>query len=164
MDEKQKKRIRRERKQFLIRLLIYGILVAAALFCLKFRVAHTNNMFPAVRDGDLAVFTQFRKYGLDSIVLYEAEGSTHIGRIKAQGGDTVSIEDNALVVNGSRIYESLPYETPPGTQEYPLKISDDAVFVLSDFRETEDDSRTYGEIPQENILGTILFELRYRGF
>ena len=164
MEEKQKKRNRRERNRFFIRIIIYGIVITAALFCLKFKVVHNNNMYPTMRDGELAIFTQFKKYGLDSIILYEYEGETHIGRIKAQPSDEVSIDNKALFVNGNRIYEAIPYDTPSGSQKYPMKISDDAVFVLTDFRESSEDSREYGEIKKDQILGTLIFEMRYRGF
>ena len=164
MEEKQKKKLKRERRAFLARLAIYAAIFAAAVACLRFRVMHVNNMFPTIRDGELAIFTPFKKPVLDTIILYEAGGETHVGRVKGQPGDMVEVQGGSLLVNGNVIYESLPYDTPEGDAEYPVSVGNDEVFVLSDYREITDDSRTFGCIPLEDVEGTLLFTMRYRGF
>lgn len=153
------------KKRLLIKLFIYAALVFAFLYFFKVRVVHDNNMYPTIRDGDFVLVSVKSRPLIDTMVLYTTEdGIEHIGRIKAQGGDEVAItEANGLQVNGNTIYETVPYTTYPGdTLSYPYKIEEDSVFILSDYRENETDSRTYGQIPLKNISGVVVFQMRYR--
>lgn len=153
--------------KFLIKILVlFGLFWAVFIFVLQPYRMTGNNMFPAVRDGDLCIFYLLEDVYVDDVVLYEAEGCLHVGRVAAYGTQTVDFPENGgYTVNGYVPFETVPYQTyGGGLQEYPLYVPEDYVFVLNDYRSDMTDSRTYGVIPKDAVRGKLLFLLRRRSF
>jgi len=94
----------------------------------------------------------------------EPEKSLFICRVVAAAGDTVEIsEGERLVVNGNAVIESgIFYNTPEylGFVEYPLKLGEGEYFVLADYRNGGADSRFFGAVRGEEILGTVITIMR----
>ena len=76
-----------------IKIGIVAVLVAGLLlFVVTVRVQHSNNMYPAMRDGQLCLFVKPAEPILDQVVLYkDPAGIERVGRIVAQSGDGVEI-------------------------------------------------------------------------
>lgn len=130
-----------------------------------YRVTGTG-MFPAVRDGDLGLFYRPGQAHLNDVVLYTADGKLLTGRVIAYAGQVVDFPDGGgYTVDGYTPFEDVPYETT-GIDgiEYPVTVPEGSVFVLNDYRLDFADSRTYGTVSQEQILGKLLFLLRRRNF
>lgn len=52
--------------------------------------ASGNEMFPAVKDGDLVLGIRLEKaYAKNDVVVYERSGRLRVGRVLARGGDIV---------------------------------------------------------------------------
>ena len=145
---------------------IAGIGILVYMYLISFYRMDGNNMFPSVRDGDLCFILKTEKPRKDDIVLWKDESeSLHLSRIVAVGNQTVVINDEGLIVDDYAVAEYIYYETKPSTEvRYPLELSDDSYFVLNDYREDNTDSRIYGEIKRENIIGKVFFLFRRRGF
>ena len=94
----------------------------------------------------------------------EPDKTLFICRVVARPGDTVEISDGErLVVNGNTIIESnIFYSTPEytGFVEYPLTLGDDEYFVLADYRKNGADSRFFGAVHKDEILGTVITIMR----
>lgn len=76
-----------------------------------------------------------------------------IKRVIALPGETITIEDNRILIDGVPIDE--PY-LPPGTSMPdfgPVTLGDDEVFVMGDNRQFSLDSRVFGPIPLDDIIG-----------
>jgi signal peptidase I len=76
-----------------------------------------------------------------------------IKRVVAVGGDTLEARDGQVYVNGERIEE--PY-LEPGTPTDRLprqEIPEGFVFVMGDNRTNSEDSRVFGPIDEESIVG-----------
>ena len=81
-------------------------------------------------------------------------------RVIATAGDTVEITDTGrVVVNGNTMIESNifshtePYE---GFTQYPLTLQAGECFVLADLRNGGADSRFFGPVSEDEILGTVI--------
>jgi signal peptidase I len=83
-----------------------------------------------------------------------------IKRIVAVPGDTLAIRDGRAVVNGKVRDE--PYTEPCAgaaecSFEEPIKIPPDHFFMMGDNRGASDDSRFWGPVPKEWIIGQAFF-------
>lgn len=95
----------------------------------------------------------------------EVEGRTLIKRCIAVAGQTVELQDGAVVVDGQRLNEpytnglpSNPLQTAPGvTIEYPYTIPEGYIWVMGDNRTNSADSRYFGPIPKESVTGHAVF-------
>ncbi len=83
-----------------------------------------------------------------------------IKRIVATEGDTLAIRGGRAVVNGKVNAE--PYTIPcngAGSCDYPrpIKIPPDHFFMMGDNRGESDDSRFWGPVPRDWIIGQAFF-------
>lgn len=131
-----------------------------------------QDMFPAMKDGDLCVIfrTQLmdlvgEKLSAGDIVAYRIEGERHFGRIVAIAGDTLQIDTRGSVtVNGVTEGGEILYPTYPRGDLLNIEyIQSGNVYVLGDYRTQTKDSRDYGSIPLAQIEGKVLSILRRRG-
>jgi signal peptidase I len=102
-------------------------------------------------DGESILAAVVRNIG-EALGLVTPE-SALIKRVVAVGGQTVQIVEGMLIVDGDVIDE--PY-LRPGVRmsDYgPTTVPDGHVFVLGDNRGQSEDSRRFGAIPEDSIIG-----------
>lgn len=152
-----------------VKIAVIAIAVWLALtFVLGLTINYGNNMHPAVKDGDLVVSLKLQRPYLNAAVLYEKDGKKTVGRVVGLPGNVIDITDNgALLVNGVIPAEEVFYPTYRAENseiEFPLTVEEGKVFILNDFREDTNDSRTFGTVDMDDLDGPLLFTLRRRGF
>ena len=145
------------------------ILLAAFCFVLGAAVNYGSGMHPALHDGDLVVFYRLGKgYAAGDVVVYDAAPDVRlIGRIAAKGGDTVAVTEGGFRINGylrEERYATGELLLPEQGVQYPLTLAEDTYFILFDVRTEVGDSRIYGAVAQEQILGRVMLLLRRRNF
>jgi signal peptidase I len=91
----------------------------------------------------------------------EQSDQNFIKRIVAGPGDTLYIEDGHPVVNGVKM-EDEPYIRPCGSSadcnlQEPIEIPPDQYFMMGDNRGSSDDSRFWGPVPKDWIIGKAFF-------
>jgi len=75
-----------------------------------------------------------------------------IKRVVGLPGETIEVRDNHVVVNGTPIEEGyLPDVFMP--DEPPITVGPDEVFVMGDNRDASFDSRRFGAIPLDDLVG-----------
>jgi signal peptidase I len=102
-------------------------------------------IFNPPRRGDIVVF---RPPG--------ASSDPYIKRIIALPGETVEIQDGSVFVDGVRLNE--PYVSSAtswrgGGSNSVVTVPSAEYFMLGDNRENSSDSRSFGTVPKENIIG-----------
>lgn len=108
---------------------------------------------------------RWRPFGIpergDIVVLNPPSGASadkpYIKRVIGVPGDTIEIRDDHVFINGIELVE--PY-LDAGTitdncREVcgPLEVPEGSVIVLGDNRDNSEDSRVFGPVPIENIIG-----------
>ena len=171
--DKNKKKKKKTTKQMLIGLLIKIAVIVLAVwlvltFVLSINIHYGNNMFPAVRDGDLIIGLRLQGPYLNAPVLYEYDNKMCLGRVVGMPGNVIDISDKGeLTVNGTAPAEEVFYPTyrdEASDISYPYTVGDDEVFILNDFRTDTLDSRSFGAVSVNKLKGPILLMIRRRGF
>lgn len=146
------------------------ILLLLLLFGLAFGVTamKDDDMSPRISAGDLMLYYRLEQnFRINDVVVLEKDGKQYVGRIVAQGGDTVEITEEAqLKINGSVVWENdIYYSTPQydSAVAYPVSLSDKQFFVLCDYREGARDSRYFGAVDLSEIKGKVITVIRRSG-
>ena len=80
----------------------------------------------------------------------------YIKRIIGLSGDRIRVEGGYVYVNGVAIDE--PYiKSPPLTTMTEVIVPEGSVFVMGDNRNVSSDSRSWGPLPTEDIIGKAVF-------
>lgn len=176
--EKKKAKGKRSKKPKSTKRLLIGLLIKIAAivlivwlvftFVLGIKIHYGNNMHPMVRDGDLVISLRLDKPYINAAVMYAHNGDTTVGRVVAMEGSVINITDNGVfTVNGNVPTEEVFYPTYPAEGsaiQYPYTVPQGKVFILNDFREDTNDSRSFGAVDTGDLKGTLLLTLRRRGF
>lgn len=158
--------------QQVVQVLSVGALAMVSYFVISHFVLQTvqvvgESMVPTLFDSQQYVLNRWIYYFRapepnDVVVLRDPiDKGFAVKRIVARAGDRVDLHDGKIFVNGKRLVE--PY-LMPGTPTFPnpkknedsFVLKADQYFVLGDNRNNSADSRTYGPIPRQNIMGLIL--------
>ena len=157
--------------EFFETLVIFGAIFAFIyLFVAQFHKVQGNSMVSTFHTGDYLI-TEKVSYKLGSpkkgeiIVLKNPrdESQDFIKRIIAVPGDTIKIQNNTVYVNNKPLEEKyLPAGTLTRsgaflTEGDTLKVADNQYFVLGDNREHSSDSREWGPVTKEEIIGRAFF-------
>jgi signal peptidase I len=98
--------------------------------------------------GDIIVF----KPPIDTNIPY-------VKRVIGLPGDVVDLRDGHVIVNGRELDE--PYvvgltTARSGQIRFPFKVPPGNLFVLGDNRPVSGDSREWGSVPEENVIGKVI--------
>lgn len=76
-----------------------------------------------------------------------------IKRVIATGGETLEIRDGALLIDGEPIDEPYVYPGANMPDFGPVSIPEDSIFVMGDNRSNSIDSRRFGPVPTDGVIG-----------
>lgn len=143
-----------------------AIFVVVYLFIVQLHQVKGSSMFPNFVDGEL-ILTDKVSYRLgkpqrgDVIVFKSPKDHEvdYIKRIIGIAGDTVKISNDKVFLNNNQLEEKyLPseYVTNPGVfarSDEDILVSDGEYFVLGDNRGHSSDSREWGFVKTDEIIG-----------
>jgi signal peptidase I len=147
-------------------------LSVAVLFCFflitfvaqAFRVQGTS-MLPLLEDGERIIVNKFvyRFQPIDRgdvvVFWYPKDPSvSFIKRVVGVPGDVVELRSGLLYVNSRRVQEQyLRPQFNDGESHSPVEVSKGYYYVLGDHRNSSNDSRNWGEVPEKYIYGKAFF-------
>lgn len=151
-------------KKILKEIISYILIIA---FVLLFRIylfspiiVRESSMIPTLYDGEVMILNKigYRINGLKrfDIIVLKYDGEKLIKRVIGLPGDDVEYKDNKLYVNGKKIEENY---TRKEMEDFILevtgysKIPEGKYLVMGDNRPFSLDSRTFGLIDKNDIIG-----------
>jgi signal peptidase I len=147
--------------------LVVGLLLVARTFIAEPMRIPSDSMAPTLRPGDQVLVDKlaYRASAVptrgDLAVFHDPRtGEVMLKRVVAVAGDTVGIEDGSLVVNGRKPFE--PYADQKSIDSVyfgPVKVGAGRFFVLGDNRANSVDSRSFGSVPSDRLIGRVLTRL-----
>lgn len=152
---------------FIIKLAVVALIICLLLTFVfgVFRLGG-NNMYPALKDGDLCITYKLGEYHSSDAVAYKLDDEIRFGRIIARTGDTVDGDEQGILINGSHPSEEIFYPTQitDTNLSLPYTLGDGEYVVLNDYRSDLSDSRTNGVVNKKALKGKVIFIFRRRGF
>lgn len=131
-----------------------------------------NLAFNDVEKGDIVVLeieppnfkalTFLNNYEWTKKILPTISGTDYIKRVVAISGDTIEIKNGYVYVNDIKLIEDYVKEdraTKAKFVEYPYTVPEGELFVLGDNRLHSTDSREFGSISEDKILGTVSYRI-----
>jgi signal peptidase I len=158
--------------EFILTLLV-AFLVAQAVrtWVIQPYVVPTGSMLPTIQLGDMVLANKFvydfRTPKAGEIVVFDnpmndSSAPTLIKRVIAVGGQTVTLKDGKVVVDGTALGESYTHgqASDPlsgSTVTFPVKIPAGYVWVMGDNRTQSEDSRWFGPVKLSSVRGQAFF-------
>lgn len=119
-------------------------------------IVHGLSMYPTLHDGDRVFVVPYRGNTTpnrgDVVVLKNVDGLQEmlIKRVVALDGDTITVGNDSLIVNGKIKHKSTNHNpTDPYTQIVP----DGTIYVMGDNESLSFDSRSFGPVPKKDVVG-----------
>lgn len=126
------------------------------LFVLRTR--WLNSIITTINRGDIVILSG------------PEQTEPYVKRIVALAGERIRISNGMVFINGHALHEPYAYYPdakardkeawPYDKQSYDLQIPTGALFVMGDNRAQSKDSRTWGPLPAEEIVGKVIGKLR----
>ena len=156
---------RRRNKSSTMRRVGAAGLVLAALFGVRTYVlspvaVHGVSMEPTVHDGTALVSRWTDPADLhrgELVVFRDPQGTLALKRVIGVAGDDVAIRDAILEVDDRPVTEPyVDHSRIDGTYFGPVKVQTGTIFVMGDNRAPSIDSREYGAISFDRVVGRVL--------
>lgn len=146
-----------------VALLAVCALLAAALAALArqplmafYRISG-NSMRPSYTDGDRVLVLSLGSVEIGDTVIARHAGDTLIKRVVAGPGDAVEMYGGVLFVNGRVADDPVPPAWRDGACEPRRLLAGDEYFVLGDNRRVSVDSRSFGPVHRDEIVGRVVY-------
>lgn len=151
---------------------VMAMLVMVYLFIMSPQEVNGESMEPNFHNGEYIltnkVTYKFRTPVRGDVVIFKSwknKDVDYIKRVIALAGETVSLRNNSIYVNDQKLDES--YLAPDVAifggsflgEGQTVTVPDGMIFVLGDNRPHSSDSREFGPVAKEDIIGVVI--LRY---
>jgi signal peptidase I len=152
----------------LVKIVLIALVIVVPLRAFVFQpfLVRGASMEPNFHNGDYLIVDElsyrFSEPKRGDVIVFKFPNDPsqrYIKRIVGLPGDTVSVKEGKVFVSDMRLDESLYLSDESTGGSTIITLEDDEYFVLGDNRQFSSDSRKWGKLPEENIVGKTLFRL-----
>lgn len=115
------------------------------------------SMEPTFCPSDYVIIDHYTyDFAREDIMIFIHDGSKLIKRVIAVPGDTLVVDNTGVYVNGVLVETYFPssyFET------YNLVLPEGSYYVMGDNRHNSNDSRSFGIVTEDLILGEVIFQI-----
>ena len=154
---------------FIKLIIVIIIILLLMIYVVSITQVVGNSMNDTLENGDVLILNKLKYSFADvkrgDIISLEYDDTKYlIKRVIGLPGDSISIRDNTLYINGelyveNYLNEGLEYDDFELSSLGYTTIPDNMYLVLGDNREDSLDSREIGLIKKENIIGKVSFRI-----
>lgn len=157
-----------------------ALMVLVFLFVVKFVTVDGSSMVSTLKDEDkLIIYNLFYTPEVDDVIVinYKERNELLVKRVIGIEGDTVKIDFDTweIWVNGEYLEQPYLLKNPECGREEMKKgdlvdvdaencitftVEKDKVFVLGDNRNHSSDSRVFGQLDENEIMGKVIFRVQ----
>ena len=144
-------------------LIPYIVIIVAVVLIRTFIITPVkvdgDSMKETLNDNDILLLYKLGSIKrFDIVVLDEAyDNEKIIKRVIGMPGETVSIKNDKIYINGKIIDNSFAYGTTSDVDK--IELGEDEYFILGDNRLISKDSRYFGPVTKSEIIGKVVFRL-----
>ena len=116
-----------------------------------------NSMRKTLEDGDILLLYKMAKFERNDIIVLDEKEDNEIiiKRIIALPGETIKIQNGKIYINDKEYNDEFAYGD---TSDYEqVTLDEDEYFILGDNRLISKDSRYFGTITEDEIIGKVVF-------
>ncbi len=149
---------------------IGSMFIVLYLFILQPNQVKGASMEPSFHSGEY-ILTSKITYRLRSpqrgdVIVFKSPGNPdieYIKRIIALPGDTVVIQNNQVFVNNHQLQEGYIaaltnlWDGGFAKEDVPIVVPQGEIFVMGDNRPRSSDSREFGPVPMDSIIGQVFY-------
>lgn len=147
-----------KKKNYFRELLPYFIIILVVIFIKVFIVSpirvNGESMDSTLHDGDIMLLDEvsyrFSDIQRFDIVVIHREDEYLIKRVIGLPGEKIKYVDGKLYVNGKYVKEDFKHKK---TNDFSAIIDEENYFVMGDNRTNSTDSRSFGTVSRDQILG-----------
>ncbi len=155
----------------ILKIIIIALLIVIPIRYFVFQpfFVRGQSMEPNFGDGDYLIIDeisyQFKNPQRGEVVVFkypQNPSQRYIKRIIGLPGETIEIQDNKVIIfssGESQILDESNYlsQSIPTPGSLQISLGENEYFVLGDNRSASADSRRWGPLPGENIVGRVVF-------
>ena len=151
-----------------------GIIFFARLFVFQPIEVSGVSMEPTLYSGERGIVLKKETIQRNDIVCFWSKNKSDdilIKRIIGVEGDQITLLENTIFVNGVEIEEDYLIDYPFGSNVNGLHeevkgftVPTDSFYMLGDNRIISLDSRKFGFVPKENVIGKLIFSFGIKSY
>lgn len=144
-------------------LLLVMIIILFKIFIFNFILVKGDSMNPKYKNNDFMVLNKiiysFKPIRRGEVIVLKYKNNDLIKRIIALPNDKIKVENGKLYINNKEVKENYINSYTASYDFDEITLKDNEYFVMGDNRYNSYDSRNFGTITKNNIIGRVEFKI-----
>lgn len=141
-------------KELVPYIVILVVVVLIRTFIVTPIIVDGDSMSPTLTDDEMMLLNKLGSIERNDIVVINNEEGYIIKRVIALPGESIECRDGVIYINDEKYDDNFASKTDDFVKQF---LNDDEYFVMGDNRLVSMDSRIFGAVTKEEILGTTNF-------